>query len=196
MTLKPTMKNTVIYLFGFPATGKYTIAKEIVAQTDARLIDNHLINNVIFSVIRPDGKTKLPEEVWQFTRQVSDLVREAAVKLVSAEENFIFTNALNEEYPPDHITYEKVLEVAKQRDALFVPVRMVCDLEVLQKRIGSKDRQERMKMTDPEGIAEHYQNWTVLNPDHKYKFELDTTHLTVQEAVAAILTHVKQLQKM
>jgi adenylate kinase family enzyme len=187
------MRNTVIYLFGFPAAGKYTLAKEIVAQTDARLIDNHLINNVIFSVIRPDGKTKLPQEVWQFTRKVSDLVREAAVKLASAEENFIFTNALNEEYPPDHITYEKVLDVAKQRNALFVPVRLVCDLEVLQERIVSKDRHERMKMIDPEGIAEHYRNYTVLNPDHKNKLELDVSNLAVQDAVSAILAHVQHL---
>lgn len=88
------MKNTILYLIGFPGTGKYTIAKEIAALTGARLIDNHLINNPIFSVVRKDGRTELPKETWGYTRQIGDIVREAVVKLAPPEENFIFTNSI------------------------------------------------------------------------------------------------------
>ena len=61
------MQNTIIYLIGFAGTGKYTIAKEICRLTNARLVDNHLINNPVFSLIRADGKTLLPESVWEKT---------------------------------------------------------------------------------------------------------------------------------
>jgi len=44
------MDNTIIYLLGHEGVGKYTIAKEIVTMTSARLVDNHAINNLIFSL--------------------------------------------------------------------------------------------------------------------------------------------------
>lgn len=50
------MKNTIIYLLGFPGTGKYTIAKEICKQADFKLVDNHLINNPLFTLIENDDK--------------------------------------------------------------------------------------------------------------------------------------------
>ncbi len=46
------MKNTIMYLIGYGGTGKYTIAKEIAALTGAVVVDNHLINNPVFSVVR------------------------------------------------------------------------------------------------------------------------------------------------
>jgi len=40
------LKNTFILLIGFAGTGKYTIGRELCRRTGAKLIDNHLINNV------------------------------------------------------------------------------------------------------------------------------------------------------
>lgn len=57
------MKNTIIYLIGHYGVGKLTIARQICAASDARLFDNHLVNNVVFSLIRADGKTPLNERV-------------------------------------------------------------------------------------------------------------------------------------
>ncbi len=46
------MRNTIIYLIGHYAVGKLTIARAIAAAADARIFDNHLANNVIFSLSR------------------------------------------------------------------------------------------------------------------------------------------------
>ena len=54
------MNNSIIYLLGHYGVGKLTVAKAICAVTGARLFDNHLINNVVFSLIEADGKTTLP----------------------------------------------------------------------------------------------------------------------------------------
>jgi predicted kinase len=88
------MQNTIIYLFGFPGRGKYTIAREIEAQTGARVIDNHLINNPIFSLVRKDGKTKIPAKTWGYTLQIMEIVLDAVVNLTNKEQSFIFTNFL------------------------------------------------------------------------------------------------------
>ena len=190
------MKNTIIYLFGFPGTGKYTIAKEIVAQTAACLIDNHLICNPIFSVVRADGRSALPQEIWNYTRRIGAVVREAMVNLAAKDENFVLTNFLSHEDQDDQKIYEQTRAVADKRNALFVPVRLTCDLTELQKRIVQPDRHERMKMTDTDKIAAHYRNYTVLNPEHPCKLVLDVTHMTAQEAATAILAHVEKLQRV
>lgn len=58
------MNNAIIYLLGYAGCGKRTIAQAIRQRFDAVLVDNHLINNTIFSLIEADGKTPLPEGVW------------------------------------------------------------------------------------------------------------------------------------
>jgi hypothetical protein len=40
------LRNTIIYLIGIPAVGKYTIAKEIGRMAGAKVVDNQLINFV------------------------------------------------------------------------------------------------------------------------------------------------------
>ena len=72
------MHNTIIYLIGHYGVGKLTIARAICAATDARLFDNHLANNVIFSLIRADGKTPLPEGVWDLIDVVRQVIIEQA----------------------------------------------------------------------------------------------------------------------
>ena len=57
------MNGTIIYLFGFAGCGKLTIAKAIQLKLDCILVDNHRINNVIFSLIDPDGIAKAIKEL-------------------------------------------------------------------------------------------------------------------------------------
>jgi hypothetical protein len=54
------LRNTIIYLIGIPAVGKYTVAKEIGRMTGAKVVDNQLINFPVFSVIGYDGTANFP----------------------------------------------------------------------------------------------------------------------------------------
>ena len=188
------MQNTIIYLLGLPGTGKYTIGKEIAARTGARLVDNHLINNPIFSLVRVDGKTKLPAKTWDYTHKILDVVLEAIIDLASQEQSFVFTNFLMENDAVCTGIFEQISGVASQREACFIPVRLLCDLPELQRRIMSEDRNVRMKMMDAEGIADDYRKYTVLNPDHPFRLELDVTDLSAEDAAEAILAHVVRCQ--
>ncbi|MEQ4204019.1 hypothetical protein [Actinopolymorpha sp. B9G3] len=58
---------TITYLVGPPASGKLTIGLELSAMTGAALIDNHLINDPIFLAYGADGRTPLPEWIWDLT---------------------------------------------------------------------------------------------------------------------------------
>jgi hypothetical protein len=131
------LANTIIYLFGFAGTGKYTVAKELASLTNAKLVDNHLINNPIFNVIRQDGMTKLPETVWEKTWAIRKIVLSAIETLSPPEYSFVFTNQLCNEHPDDHLLFQEILELAEKRGSLFIPVRMLCDVNERVQRIVS-----------------------------------------------------------
>lgn len=54
------MKNTVVYLLGYPAAGKYTIGQIVAGLTGAVLVDNHLIANPVLAVVGADGVRPVP----------------------------------------------------------------------------------------------------------------------------------------
>ncbi len=88
------LHNTIIYLIGFPGTGKYTIALELANRTTIRIVDNQLINNPIFSVIGADGKTRLPNIVWDKVGVIREAVLDSICTLSPPDFSFVFTNVL------------------------------------------------------------------------------------------------------
>lgn len=185
------MKNTIIYLLGFPGTGKYTIAKEICKQANVKIVDNHLINNPIFSLIEKDGITPLPEKIWDIIGRVWDAVLETIVTLSPTDYNFVLTNALIDEGKNDRAWFERVKEGAKQRNATFVPVRLHISVEENKRRIVMPDRAERMKDINPENPKRNAENNTVLRTDHPNLLSLDVTDILPDDAAKLILDHAK-----
>ncbi|HCM83559.1 MAG TPA: hypothetical protein PKW15_04335 [Alphaproteobacteria bacterium] len=190
------MRPFFLMLYGFPAAGKYTIAKEIAARTGARLIDNHLINNPIFQVMRTDGKSGFAEEVWDYVGKIRELVFDCIAQFANPEDSFIFTNVLVEETKNDgdRILLEKIHQMAITKQVIFIPVRLECKLETAQKRVNSPERKAKIKMTDPDALAEIYQNYHLLNVDYPYLLTLETSELDAPKAAAYILKHIETCQ--
>lgn len=188
-----TVANTMIYLLGFPGTGKYTIAKEIVAQAGFRLVDNHLINNPIFSLIQTDGKTKLPRMVWDYTDRIWEVVADTMVNLSPPDASFVLTNMLIEGEAGDMAHFGKVSTVAEKRGACLVPVRLdISNVEEHIRRITASDRADRFKETDA-GRPQYYaETKKILRPDHPHVLTLDVTTLSASDAAAEILQHARK----
>ncbi len=188
------VQNVIVYLIGFPGTGKYTIAQELVRRADFRLIDNHLINNPVFSLVHADGKTKLPEDIWDNVTRIWDVVLDTMVHISPAEYSFILTNHLVENDAGDLRHYGKIEAAARQRQALFVPVRlMLSDVNEHIKRITAKNRAVRMKENNPEA-PKRYAAQQILDPGHPDGLTIDVTNLPATQVADAILDHVKSLR--
>jgi len=187
------MENTIIYLMGFPGTGKLTIAKEICAQADMRLVDNHLICNPVFSVIENDGKSPLPECVWSNVAKIRDVVFDTLVGLSPAKHNFILTNVLTRNDREDAVIFQKVFAMAKARKSQFIPVRLIIEERENLKRVVSPERKLNMKHIKPEGLLRVRKDNGVFLSGHENEFTLDVTHLPAQDAAKAILENVIKL---
>lgn len=190
------MKNTIIYLIGHYAVGKLTIARAIEATTDARLFDNHLANNVIFSLLRADGGTPLPERVWDMIDVIRDQALLAMEELAPADASFVLTNCLLEGHPGDHAAYEKVEQLAIHRGSVFVPVLLTASDAAHASRMASPERAERLKMTDALK-AEHKRRGTeLLRINHPNRLDIDTTDLPPAEAAQIIISHADASRMM
>ncbi len=88
---------TIYLLIGFPGAGKYTVACELARQLNelgrpTRVVDNHYVNNPIFGLIDVDGRTKLPDEVWDFAHRVREVLLDTVERLSPCDWSFVFTN--------------------------------------------------------------------------------------------------------
>ena len=187
------MENTIIYLLGFPGTGKLTIAKEICKQANVKLVDNHLINNPVFSLIETDGVTPLPRTVWDATAKIRDIVFDTMTNLSPPHYNFVLTNALSTKDPDDVPIYKKTKTMADERGALFIPVRLICDEEENMKRVVSPDRKLNMKEISPEGLKNARHDCEVFYSKHPNELTLDVTSLAAEKAAKAILDHAASI---
>ena len=180
------MKTVIIYLIGLSGTGKYTIAQEI-AQHNYKVVDNHLINNPIFSLLNWD---KFNEEApfqglaWALIAKIRGAVFEYIV--CERENNYVLTNEL---LKTERRLYDRVKELAQIRKSIFVPVRLVISNDERAKRIASPGRAERFKST----VIGERKDLIVL--EHENLLELDVTNLSAKEAAEQIIAHVGQRRR-
>jgi hypothetical protein len=188
------MNGAFIYLIGFAGCGKFTIAQAIRARYDCILVDNHHINNVIFSLIDPDGKTKLPEKIWENTRRVRSAVLDTIRDLAKPGRSFIFTNELYDGEELDRRLFMEIVDLACHRGGIFLPVRLTMEPLELARRVVSPGRAERLKAIDPQAALIKAQNREVFRP-HGFDFlEMDVTGITAEEAAERILVDLRRTQ--
>ena len=190
------MNGAFIYLIGFAGCGKLTIAKAIQKRMDCILVDNHLINNVIFSLIDPDGKTKLPDKVWENVRQVRSAVFDTIRNLAKLGRTFVFTNELLEGEERDSQVFAEVAALAHARNALFVPVRLTISPEELARRVVSPERAGQFKEIDPEASLTKARTRQILRPQGFSPLEIDVTATSAEEVAEQIIASVRSSQSV
>ncbi|PXA97439.1 hypothetical protein DMC47_14050 [Nostoc sp. 3335mG] len=186
------MQNTIIYLIGHYGVGKLTIGQAIAAATGARLFDNHLANNVIFSLVREDGRTRIPDRAWDLIMTIRRQALIAMAEIAPPAASFVLTNALMDDDPLDHQAFAEVVSAAKQRGSTFVPVLLSASDAAHAARVPSLEREARLKMTDAAGAARARREKSLLAVDHPNRLDLDNTDLPATVAAGLIVAHAER----
>jgi len=187
-------ENTIVALIGFAGTGKYTIGRELCERTGARLIDNHLINNPIFKVVKNDLITPLPPRVWDLVREARAIVYQAIRELSPPNMSFVFTMQLYQSDTADHAAFWELADLAAARQSRFVPIRLICGVEELCRRVADPSRGEMLKDISTESARKRFAQHTVLNVPHPNIRTLDVTKRTASGSVDAILDEVSSIK--
>ncbi|HEY3025116.1 MAG TPA: hypothetical protein VGJ55_03090 [Pyrinomonadaceae bacterium] len=192
--MSSTLDNTLVLLIGFAGTGKYTIGRELCRRTGAKLVDNHLIANPVFTVVNADGITPLPKEVWAKLKEIRRIVYESIRELSPANLGFVLTMELRENNPDDHSAIDDLEKLAAARQSLFVPIRLVCEVEELCRRVADPKRRERLKEISVENTRRKSAEDAVLNPKHANLRTIDVTAKSPSETADAIIREVDSLR--
>ncbi len=180
------MKNTIIYLLAFPGTGKLTIAKELAKISEFKIVDSHRVNNVLFDLIGADGMGSLPDEIWESTRIIRNVVIDTITKLSPSEMSFIFTNDLREGKETDKILFNNVKELAQKRKARFLTCLLKIEEDELVRRIQSPERKLFPKSIDPKFAVKNVRESEIFKPKNCDVKELYVSKLSASEVAKEI----------
>ena len=180
--------NVVVLLLGYAGSGKLTIAQHLAARIDARIVDNHWINNPILALL--DSAADIDPLVWDETDKVRGAVMETIARYVPAGLSFIFTYCAFEGDADDLRSYQLMRTTAERRAAVFVPVRILCSEEELVRRVVTPERAKRLKSTSAARAIAERRARAVLDPRHPDQLTLDVSALSAAESAAAIERHV------
>jgi adenylylsulfate kinase-like enzyme len=190
------IQPAIVHLIGYPASGKLTVAKALVAEAAARgrtfvRLDNHLTGDVILSVI-DRSIHPIPVEVWDRVEDVREVMYQAIVDLSPPDWSFVVTNVVRDGDPREERTVARVRQLADERASRHLAVRVVCDREVLLTRVTAPDRQVHHKWTDPEGVGRYVDEVDMYDVTAYDWLEVDTTQQPPEQSAAAILDHLDQ----
>jgi hypothetical protein len=177
----------VYQLLGYPATGKYTVARAIVEQLAARgepaaLLDNHATANLVWSLV--PRERRFDADVMAKLAELRNVLWDAAAELTSPAHSLILTNYLPPGRSPTALDRHR--ELAQQLALPLVAVVLHCDPDEVIKRIANVDRAERLKLVDPDRARELMSSAMTL-PTWPELTDLDITGLSPPEAAARVI---------
>ncbi|HEX4321446.1 MAG TPA: AAA family ATPase, partial [Acidobacteriaceae bacterium] len=131
----------LIFIYGKPATGKLTVAKELAAITGYKLFHNHLAVDLLLSVFEFGSApfVELREQIWLS-------VFEQASR--SGLEGLIFTFAPEVTVRANFPTEAQATVEREGGKVRFV--ELVCPMAELKRRIDTPSRREYQKLTSVE----------------------------------------------
>jgi len=129
----------LLFLYGPPAVGKLTVARDVAARTGYRLFHNHLTVNLALAVFDfgTPGFIALREQIWfaTFRRALADHV--AGLIFTFNPENSV----------PQRFIDELFAEIAAGGGEV-IPVELTAPKAVIEARLANSSRVENGKLTD------------------------------------------------
>ncbi|MDH3500848.1 MAG: hypothetical protein OEM97_12045 [Acidimicrobiia bacterium] len=188
----------IVMLMGFPGSGKLTVARALQARLERSghsigLVANHSIDNIVLRVVNVGGQNPVPEGTSERIADVRAAVFQTVQDLAAPTSSFIFTNHLTDSVV-DIDVISRLMAIAEKRESAFVPVRLLCELTEIERRIRSAERRALMKECSAEAVIRSVEaGEMVLATGHENELTLDVTNIPAADAAAAVERHMEAL---
>lgn len=166
----------LVFLYGLPATGKLTVARELADLTGYRVFHNHLTVDLLLSVFDfgTPAFVELREQIW-----LSVFERAAIL------DGLIFTFAPEATVRPDFLVRTQSLVSRCGGEVVFI--QLMCGIEEIRRRLVAPSRARHRKLTSLELFdqlaADGAFDSPAMPPPH---LTVDTGRRTAREAAAQI----------
>jgi len=168
----------LIFIYGLPATGKYTVAKELAALTGIKLFHNHQVVDMLLSVFDFGSEpfVALREDIW-----LSVFEEASAANLPALIFTFNPENSVSPSFIPN------VIDTLTQSGSQVDFVELHCPLTELKTRMDNASRQQHKKLTSVP-LFEQLHAEGVFDTAHmpKPRLSIDTSSCAPAEAAAQI----------
>lgn len=175
----------LILLYGPPAVGKLTIAKELASLIGYTIFDNHMILNVLTSIFGFDhpSRKKLEKE---FRLKIID-------EAIKANINLIMTGVIVNQ---NLGFYTKVVQAVEKSGGECFIVQLIASQGVLKNRVEHESRKNYNKIFTKRDWENFYKEYPEMYKkfSNKEHLVIDTTDILSQEATKTIANHYKLIK--
>ncbi len=136
---------TLIFIYGMPATGKLTVARELAGMTGFKLFHNHLAVDLLLSVFEFGSEpfVELREEIW-----LSVFRQSCRIGLPG----LIFTFAPEKTVRMGFV--DGAVQAVQEEGGEVEFVELTCPTDELRRRLDSRSRREFRKLTSTDLFEE------------------------------------------
>lgn len=165
----------LLCIYGPPASGKLTVAKELSAVTGIKVFHNHLALDFAAGVF--DWGTPA---FWSVVESSIMLVLETAAK---TDIDLIFTFVYS---PEDDAYLERIIRTVEGHGGEVCFVRLSCTPEVLEERVQSPDRKQFNKISSVEILRDFMSRRDIFASVPYEDLHIDTCQTVPSEAAKII----------
>ena len=172
----------LIVLYGLPAVGKLTVAREVSKLTGFNVFHNHLSFDLVSSVLK-----KKDDFFWKAVRKV----RFDMFKLAAKKEKCIITTACYLGKESD-MYFKPLISLAKKEKITLKFVNIFCSEKELLKRVCEDSRKSYGKLTCPKKLKKDIDNVGIQGTIPYVKsLEIDNTKLSSKKVAKSIVEKLK-----
>lgn len=185
MSIPERRPAPVVWINGFPGTGKLTVATALAdLHPDAMVIDDHKLIDPVEKRF-PRSHPEYQEQRQAYRQAVFD---EYVCNKAFSAITIIFTDFQTTSVLGRSVATE-FQDAALRAGRLFIPVYLTCDLGVNLARVNSLDRVNGRtgKLTDVETLREMRERCELYRFAQPFEFTVDTTNSAPDEVAENIL---------
>jgi cytidylate kinase len=169
----------LIYIYGPPASGKLTVAKELAVLTGYSLFHNHQTRDIVHELY----PNTLSDNYSLVHKLRLDIFEYAA----KHETNLIFTFVYDD--PEDQLFIDKAIKAVKDNKGTVYFVETTASNEVLLSRVDNNSRKEHRKLTDKVKLEKLLSTDPYKSLPYEGVLKIDTGTLSPAGSALAILKH-------
>jgi len=171
----------LIFIYGPPASGKLTVAKQLAKLTGYKIFHNHLTVDTIIPIF--DFGTPAFAYLASLMRFK---IFETACKY--GLKGLIFTYCYD--HPQDDKFVKKVINIIHKNGGQVLFVQLYCQKEELFKRVGEVSRKEYNKVSTIRELKAVLKQWDLFTPmPYGDSLRIENTKLAPSKAAKMIIKH-------